>query len=600
MSVFGPASDLFAIGVPRSSLLALGQAGGAESGGISGVALWVGLLVLLVILLAIIIKAFGQRRAGYKALEEEPEAEALPAPEEEAERRPSLREIKEARAQKLTTERGDKDALLKARQARKGASRAVVQEAEEEFREAEAEEPAQRTPAVEATAAPEPAAPAEAPAGPQTAVAPTPDTLPVPPPAIAFEPGPEVEKEPPKPEVEKQPEPPGPEVEQEREPRPGIEKQREIPKPEIEKPKRPDVDKKVEPRKPEVDKKVEPRRPEVDKKVEPRRPEVEKKVEPRRPEVEKKVEPRRPEVEKHPEPKSLRDGLAKTRSGFFGRLRGIFAREKAIDDTLMGELEEVLLTADIGVKTSMKLLEAVERKVAENGAVDAEQVWDSMRAETAQILRASQRRLVIGAARPFVILVIGVNGTGKTTTVGKLASRFKSEGHKVLLVAGDTFRAAAIDQLKIWGTRTGCEVFAGDEGADPSGVVFDGVKRAVEGNMDVVLIDTAGRLHTKVNLVEELKKVRRVCGKAHPGAPHEVLLVLDANTGQNAINQAEMFGKEVDVTGIALTKLDGTAKGGVVIGICDELGVPVQFIGIGEQVEDLREFDADEFVDAVF
>jgi fused signal recognition particle receptor len=588
MTALGPATDLFVLGAIRSALPAVAQAGGAESGGISGIALWVGLLVLLVIFLAIIIKAFGQRRAGYKELEAEAEPEALPPAEEERERKPSLREIKEARAQKLTADRGDKDALLKARQARKGASRALIDEeavgAPEEV-DAVADD-------VEAGDAALAESPLEAPslvAPVEDLVAPAPAELPE---AESAE-GAELPIE--KPRLEPVAERPAPE-------------------PEVEKPRKkthlttaelPKLERKPVPKKPELvepePKKPEPVKPEPvkpePKKPEPKKPEP-KKPEPKKPEP-KKPEPKKPEVVK-PEPKSLRDGLAQTRSGFFGRLRGLFAREKAIDATLMAELEEVLLTADIGVKTSMKLLEAVERKVADNGEVGSEQVWDLLRTETARILSSIQRPLVIGEQRPFVILVIGVNGVGKTTTVGKLASRYKGEGHKVMLVAGDTFRAAAIDQLKIWGTRTGCEVFAGDEGADPSGIVFDGVKRALETGVDVVLIDTAGRLHTKVNLVGELKKASRVCGKALPGSPHETLLVLDANTGQNAINQAEMFGKEVGVTGIALTKLDGTAKGGVVIGICDELGVPVQFIGIGEQLEDLREFDADEFVDAVF
>jgi fused signal recognition particle receptor len=307
-----------------------------------------------------------------------------------------------------------------------------------------------------------------------------------------------------------------------------------------------------------------------------------------------KAEPERPK------PKSLADGLEKTRTGFVGRLKGLFSKKRPLDDDLIEELEEVLFTADIGVKTSERLLEAVQRRLGEDSDVSAEKALQVLRDETARILLANQRALEVGSERPYVVLIIGVNGVGKTTTIGKLASKFRSQGHDVHLIAGDTFRAAAIQQLQVWGERTGCKVHAGGEKADPSAVVFDGLKQAQADGADVVLVDTAGRLHTKVNLVEELKKVNRVCDKALPGAPHHSLLVLDANTGQNAINQAEMFNKEVGITGIVLTKLDGTAKGGVIIGISDQLSVPVQFIGIGEQVEDLRPFRAQEFVEALF
>lgn len=298
--------------------------------------------------------------------------------------------------------------------------------------------------------------------------------------------------------------------------------------------------------------------------------------------------------------KSLKEGLEKTRSaGFVGRLKSLFSKKSVLDGDLLGELEEVLFTADIGVKTSQYLLETLESKLSDSEP-DSQSAWELLKEETARILLTNQKPFQVGDERPQVVLVIGVNGVGKTTTIGKLADRYTDQGLKVLLVAGDTFRAAAVDQLKVWGNRTGCEVVAGADQADPSAVVFDALEKAEADGVDLVLVDTAGRLHTKVNLVEELKKVRRVCDKAISGAPHQTLLVLDANTGQNAISQAEMFAKEVGLSGLILTKLDGTAKGGVVIGISDELQVPIQFIGIGEQVEDLREFNAPDFVEALF
>ncbi len=298
--------------------------------------------------------------------------------------------------------------------------------------------------------------------------------------------------------------------------------------------------------------------------------------------------------------KSLKEGLEKTRSaGFVGRLKSLFSKKTVLDGDLLSELEEVLFTADIGVKTSQYLLETLEAKLSD-AEPDSQSAWELLKEETARILLANQKPFEVGEERPQVVLVIGVNGVGKTTTIGKLADRYTEKGLKVLLVAGDTFRAAAVDQLKVWGDRTGCEVVAGADQADPSAVVFDALEKAENEGIDLVLVDTAGRLHTKVNLVEELKKVRRVCDKAIPGAPHQTLLVLDANTGQNAISQADMFSKEIGLSGLILTKLDGTAKGGVVIGISDELQVPIQFIGIGEQVEDLREFNAPDFVEALF
>ncbi|HEX2570095.1 MAG TPA: signal recognition particle-docking protein FtsY [Polyangia bacterium] len=299
------------------------------------------------------------------------------------------------------------------------------------------------------------------------------------------------------------------------------------------------------------------------------------------------------------EERSLQEGLAKTRGGFISRLAGLLGSKK-IDAALLGQVEEVLLTADIGVKTSQKLFEAVRTRLSRNELSDADVVWAAIREESRQLLRLDVPALDLGRARPLVLLTIGVNGVGKTTTIGKLAARWRGEGKKVLLAAGDTFRAAAAEQLEIWGERVGAPVIKGKEGGDPSAVIFDAIKRAKAEEIDIVIADTAGRLHTKSNLMEELQKVRRVVQKADPTAPHETWLVLDATNGQNAIAQAQMFKQTMDITGIVLTKLDGTAKGGVILGISDELKVPVRFIGIGEKAVDLRPFDADEFVDALY
>jgi fused signal recognition particle receptor len=302
-------------------------------------------------------------------------------------------------------------------------------------------------------------------------------------------------------------------------------------------------------------------------------------------------------------PRPLKDGLAKTRGGFIARLGSLLAK-KQIDAALLEQLEEVLLTADIGQKTAQKLFDAVRAKLSRNELRDADAVWGVIRAESEAILSGAQsaaRPLDVDRARPFVVLTIGVNGVGKTTTIGKLASKWSAGGkRKILLAAGDTFRAAATEQLEIWGQRSGAPVVKGKEGGDPSSVIFDGAKRADAEKFDVLIADTAGRLHTKTNLMDELQKVRRVIQKALPEAPHETLLVLDATNGQNAIAQAAMFKQAMDITGIVLTKLDGTAKGGVILGICDELKVPVRFIGVGEKVADLREFDAAEFVAALY
>lgn len=302
--------------------------------------------------------------------------------------------------------------------------------------------------------------------------------------------------------------------------------------------------------------------------------------------------------------RTLAAGLEKTRSGFMARLNALFTGGKLVDDAVLADLEEVLFTADIGVRTATRLLESARERVRRKELADPERLKAALREEISRILAldgtASGSPLSIGDARPWVIMVVGVNGSGKTTTVGKLADQLRRAGHSVLLGAGDTFRAAAGEQLEIWAERAGAPVVRGKEGADPAAVCYEAVEQAARTSVDVVLCDTAGRLHTKTPLMEELKKVKRVIGKAAQGAPQEVLLVLDATNGQNAIAQARQFHEALGVTGIALTKLDGTAKGGVVIGICDELKIPVRYVGVGETVADLKPFSPGEFVEALF
>jgi fused signal recognition particle receptor len=296
---------------------------------------------------------------------------------------------------------------------------------------------------------------------------------------------------------------------------------------------------------------------------------------------------------------ALESGLARTRAGWVSRLGGLFTGKKEIEPALVDEIEKVLLTADIGVRTSQKLLEEIRGSLGKKELKDPAAVWTFLRRRTAEILTVDAPPLDLGISKPFVLLVIGVNGSGKTTTIGKLAAKLRDQGKSVLLAAGDTFRAAATEQLEIWGSRVGAPVVRGKEGADPSSVLFEAVKRAKSENVDVVIADTAGRLHTKTNLMEELQKVRRVIGKAHEGAPHETWLVIDSTSGQNAIAQAQMFTQAMAVTGIVLTKLDGTAKGGVILGIADQLKIPVRYIGVGERVDDLRDFDPEAFVEAL-
>ncbi len=297
----------------------------------------------------------------------------------------------------------------------------------------------------------------------------------------------------------------------------------------------------------------------------------------------------------------LRQGLSKTRFGLTGRLDQVVFGKKEIDKDLLDELEEILFTSDLGVVTTQELIDRVQAGVARKELDNPERLKDALKENIHAFLQIPEvERKNPGPGEPLIIMVIGVNGVGKTTTIGKAAHSFEEQGKKVMLVAADTFRAAAIEQLAIWGERVGAEVIKQKTGSDPSAVVFDAISAAQARDIDVVLIDTAGRLHTKTNLMDELEKIQRVAGRKLPSAPHEVWLVLDATTGQNALSQAEMFHKALGVTDIILTKLDGTAKGGIVVGICHQLGLPIRFIGIGERLDDLRPFDAGEFVKALF
>ena len=298
----------------------------------------------------------------------------------------------------------------------------------------------------------------------------------------------------------------------------------------------------------------------------------------------------------------LQERLGKTRDALIYRLDRLFLGKKEIDQDLFEQLEEILITADLGVATTLELIDVARKKVKRDQLSDPQALKGIIRDQILAYIEASDQpaELVLPETGPFVIMVVGVNGVGKTTTIGKIAAKFARAGQSVLLVAADTFRAAAIDQLRIWGERVGVRVIAQKPNADPSSVVFDGLDYGVAHDMDVIIIDTAGRLHTSVNLMAELKKIHRVIGKKMPGAPHEVMLVLDATTGQNGIAQAKMFHEAVGVTGLTLTKLDGTAKGGIVANVCREIKIPVRFIGIGEQLDDLRDFDAREFVEALF
>lgn len=296
----------------------------------------------------------------------------------------------------------------------------------------------------------------------------------------------------------------------------------------------------------------------------------------------------------------LKDSLNKTRQGFVEKIDVLIHRGRAIDEDLYEELEEILVQADVGVNTAMELVERTRRTVKERRLDDAGELKAILKEHIRDMLGTETAPLSISDESPTVMMVVGVNGVGKTTTIGKMAHQFKAGGMKVLIGAADTFRAAAIDQLEVWSERVGVDLIKHREGADPAAVAFDSLQAAKARHADLLIIDTAGRLHTKTNLMEELKKISRVLNREIAGAPHEVLLVLDATTGQNAVNQAKLFGEAVGVTGIALTKLDGSAKGGIVIAIKQALDIPVKLIGIGEGMEDLRPFSPDDFVEALF
>ncbi len=294
----------------------------------------------------------------------------------------------------------------------------------------------------------------------------------------------------------------------------------------------------------------------------------------------------------------LKNGLSKTRKGFIEKVESILTRE-TIDADSIEELEEVLITSDVGAHATQEVISFLKEKARKGEAGDISSIKGVLKNSLVSLLGSSAPVVLFGD-KPFVILTIGVNGVGKTTTIGKLASRFASQGHSVMLAAADTFRAAAIEQLEIWAKRAGASIVKHESGSDPAAVAFDAIESAKNKKIDVVIIDTAGRLHTKSPLMEELKKVKRVVQKAMPSAPHEVILVVDATTGQNALRQAQLFNDAIGITGVALTKLDGTAKGGIVFAIRKELGIPVRLIGIGEGVDDLRDFDPKEFVEALF
>jgi fused signal recognition particle receptor len=292
-------------------------------------------------------------------------------------------------------------------------------------------------------------------------------------------------------------------------------------------------------------------------------------------------------------------GLAKTRGGFVAKLGKLFGKKK-IDKATLDEIEEVLMTADIGPRAADRIFQSVKNGLSKNDLEDADKIWAQIRRTSKDILAVTAEPVDMAAHKPFVLLVLGVNGVGKTTTIGKLAKQLTDEGKKVILAAGDTFRAAATEQLEEWGKRAKVPVVKGKSGGDPSSVIFDAIKRGVDEGFDVVICDTAGRLHSNSGLMDELKKLRRVSDKAMPGAPHETWMVLDATTGQNAIAQAKTFKDDMGITGIVLTKLDGSSKGGVVLGICDELKVPVRFVGVGEKIGDLRPFDPAAFVEVLY
>ncbi len=313
-------------------------------------------------------------------------------------------------------------------------------------------------------------------------------------------------------------------------------------------------------------------------------------------------EPARPSLTGARDLEGMRRGLAKSRGseGFFGKLKALFAGKREIDPTIAEGIEEVLLASDVGVASTEAILERLKEMLSKGDFTDSSRVWEALREEARRILDVGGAHgAFVLRDKPTVVLMVGVNGAGKTTTIGKLATKLQNDGKKVVLAAGDTFRAAAVQQLVVWGERVGAEVVRGKDGADPGSVVFDAIKKAEEVGADVVLADTAGRLHTKTNLMAEMKKIAKTAEKALSGAPHEILLVIDATNGQNALAQAKEFQEALPLSGIVLTKLDGTAKGGVVLGICDTLKIPVRFIGLGERPDDLHDFSAEDFVEAL-
>lgn len=296
----------------------------------------------------------------------------------------------------------------------------------------------------------------------------------------------------------------------------------------------------------------------------------------------------------------VKERLTKTRTTFVDRVLKVFTGRSRMDDEVYEELEQILIEADVGVDTTMTLLNDLRNKAREEGVTDPQAFLELLKAELVGLMTMSGAELIVSSEKPCVTLVVGVNGSGKTTTIGKLASLYVSQGKKVLLGAADTFRAAAADQLAIWSDRANVEIVRHQEGSDPAAVCYDAIEAAVARGVDHVIVDTAGRLHTKVNLMEELKKIQRVIRRKIETAPHEVLLVLDSTTGQNGLQQAKVFTQALTVTGIVLTKLDGTAKGGIVIAIQKQLGIPIKMVGVGESIDDLHPFNAAEFVDALF
>lgn len=297
---------------------------------------------------------------------------------------------------------------------------------------------------------------------------------------------------------------------------------------------------------------------------------------------------------------NIRKGLGKTREILNTDIVELVNLKKTIDDDLLEEIESQLLMADIGVESTLKIIDDLSQRVAENGLTDVTDLFNALEENMQALLKDAEQPLLIDSSKsPYVILMVGINGAGKTTTIGKLAKRYQQQGYSVMLAAGDTFRAAAVEQLQVWGERNDIPVIAQHTGADSASVIYDAIEAGKARNIDIVIADTAGRLHTQSNLMDELSKVKRVAGKIDPQAPHEVMLVLDAGTGQNAINQAESFLNTVGVTGISLTKLDGTAKGGIIFALAHKLKIPIRFIGVGEGIDDLKEFNSESFVRAL-